>query len=207
MKKVFIILTMSVLTLSFASCSKDDDEKIPQAGETKESYIDASSQTAWNYFSFAENKIVGSAEESDENNATWGARKDWDIAIRRYNIRTNSGAFTTAGASGGVYTLDAATTYASIQQVPANAVFEIDQAITSQGMGGTTTIVRSTAQVIVFKANEDGSLIMPPVYLPAPVYIFRSADGNSFYKVLFTQYLNEASVAGHVTFDHANISK
>jgi hypothetical protein len=205
MRRIFFF-TMATLMAStvFVSCSKDD-EKDEQAGATNEAYINASSNTAWNYYSFSRNEMVGSADESAENNAAWAARKDWDIAVRRYNIRTNGGEFTTSGAQGGVATLDAGTTFASIQKVPAGVSFATDKAVTSSGMGGTTTVVRSEATVILFKQNEDGSLVMPPVYLPAPVYVFRTADGANYYKVQFTQYQNEESATGHVKFNHAKI--
>lgn len=72
-------------------------------------------------------------------------------------------------------------------------------------MGGTTTTVKSEATVIRFKTNADGSLVMPPVYLQAPVYLFRSADGEKTYKVLFTQYKNDESESGHVQFDWKQI--
>ncbi|MDR1518485.1 MAG: HmuY family protein [Dysgonamonadaceae bacterium] len=206
MKKVFFYLTATLFTASvFTSCSKDEED--PQPGETKEVYVNASSSTAWHYYSFANEAIVGSADESAENNAAWAARKDWDIAIRRYNIRTNSGEFTSAAAKGGVYTSDASTTFASVLNVPDNAVFATDKAVTSSGMGGTTTIVRSDAQVIQFKQNEDGSLVMPPVYLQAPVYVFRTAGGDKYYKVQFTQYQDENSTTGHVKFNVASIPR
>ena len=54
-------------------------------------------------------------------------------------------------------------------------------------------------------ANEDGSLVMPPVYLKAPVYIFRTADGARCFKVEFTQYQDEDKVSGHVKFNYAQI--
>lgn len=205
MKRVFFFSMATLMAASiFVSCSKDDDKE-EQPGATTEAYIDASSNTVWHYYSFSKDEVVGSAEESAENNATWAARKDWDIAVRRYNIRTNSGEFTTAAAQGGVATLDANTTFASVQKVPTGAGFVTDKAVTSSGMGGTTTVVRSDATVILFKQNEDGSLVMPPVYLKAPVYIFRAADGGNYYKVQFTQYQNDASVTGHVKFDRAKI--
>ena len=72
-------------------------------------------------------------------------------------------------------------------------------------MGGKTTMVKSNATVILFKKNNDGSMIMPPVYLQAPVYIFRTADGKDYYKLQFTQYQNENKVTGHVKFYSAKI--
>lgn len=205
MKTKFLFLSLTILAFTLGSCSKDDDPTPP--GETKEAYIDATSSTAWHYYSFAEGKIIGSADESAENNAIWSARKDWDIAVKRYNIRTNSGEFTSANAQGGVYTYDGNTTFGSVMNVPSNIQFVTDKAITSSGMGGTTTVVRSEAAVILFKKNEDGTTIMPPVYLQAPVYIFRTADGNNFYKVQFTQYKNEEDKTGHVKFNLAKITK
>ncbi|MDR2466458.1 MAG: HmuY family protein [Prevotellaceae bacterium] len=206
MKRVLFFSIAALTATIFTSCSKDkDDNKAEQPGATTESYIDASSNTAWHYYSFGEDKVLGSADESAENNAAWAARKDWDIAVRRYNIRTNSGEFTAAGAKGGVATQGTGVTFESLQKVPAGAIFVGDKAVTSSGMGGTTTVVRSEATVILFKQNEDGSLVMPPVYLPAPTHIFRTADGENYYKVRFTQYQNAESVTGHVKFDRAKI--
>ncbi|MDR0938348.1 MAG: HmuY family protein [Mediterranea sp.] len=207
MNKKFIYSAFAILSLVFtASCSNDDDSQPGnQPGETKEMDIDASSKTEWHYYSFATGTVVGSADESEANNAAWGARKDWDIAIQRYNIRTNSGSFTTAGAKGGVCTLDAKTSFASLKALPEGATFAEDKAITSEGMGGTTTTVCSEATVILFKTDDSGSLVMPPVYLPAPVYIFRTASGTDYYKVRFTQYQDENKVAGKVRFDAAQL--
>lgn len=193
----FMMLTASIL--SFVSCSKDDDNPVP-VNETKESYIDATSKTMWTYFSLKENKIVGTGEENESDNAAWAARKDWDIAICRYNVRTNSGKATHVGAQGGVYTCNASISFSSLSSVPEGATFMTDEIVTSKGMGGITSIVKSTATVITFQMKEDGSLVMPPVYQKSPIYIFRSADGQHGYKVSFTQYLNEEKVAGHVKF-------
>ncbi|MDR0763017.1 MAG: HmuY family protein [Bacteroidales bacterium] len=197
------LLFLSAVTALLISCDNDK----PKVSEPTSVYINATSSKLWHYYSLQDGKLVDSASESTENNAIWAARKDWDIAVQRYNIRTNSGEFTTASAKGGVYTFDENTTFESVEKVPSGASFVEDKAITSTGMGGTTTVVRSEATVILFKKNSDGSLIMPPVYLPAPVYIFRSADGNNYYKVGFTQYVNENAVTGHVMFDMAKIEK
>lgn len=207
MKNLSLLLAVSISVVMFASCKKDNKENKPPVGDTKEAYIDASSAATWHYFSFANNKIEGSAEESEENDAIWKGNRNWDIAVKRYHIRTNSGEFTTTGASGGVYTFDENTTFESVLKVPANASFAIDKMKEISGMGGVTRIILSDAQVIKFKVNEDGSLVMPPVYLPTPVYIFRSADGTKYYKLLFTQYKNEEGKTGHVKFKFSEINK
>lgn len=202
MKKIFLML--SIAMIAFSSCSKNDNND-QSLGETKETYIDATSKTTWNYYSLSENKVVGTGEENATDNAAWGARKDWDFAVCRYSIRTNSGAATTVNAQGGVHIFASSVTFASIKERP-NLSIESDVAITSSGMGGTTTsTVKSAATVIVFKTNEDGSMTMPPVYLQAPVYLFRTANGKDYYKVQFTQYKDENSVTGHVKFYSAQL--
>lgn len=199
MKATTLLLTLSAAATLFTSCSKDNSIDKPEI-ETKESYINATSKTTWHYFSLSGNKVVGTGEQTEADNKTWAARTDWDFAVNRYEIRTNSGEATSVKATGGVYTFGAAVTFASVNEVPANAAFAADKAVTSNGMGGAVTTVKSEASVIVFKKNDDGSMIMPPVYLQAPVYIFRTADGKGHYKVQFTQYQDENKVTGHVKF-------
>lgn len=203
-KMIFSAL-FAVAILGFTSCSKEDKASQPPT-ETKETYIDATSKTTWHYFSLAENKIVGTGQENATDNQAWSARTDWDIAVNRYTLRTNSGASSSIGAQGGVHTFPAATTFGSVLSLPSDAVFVADKSVTSQGMGGaTTTVVRSEAAVILFKMNDDGSTIMPPVYLQAPVYVFRTANGQDHYKVQFTQYQDENKATGHVKFYSAKI--
>ena len=204
MKKYLFIALASIFAL--ASCD-NKETKTPNPGETNSYAIDATSSTTWTYFSLTEGKKVGTGEETETDNATWAARKDWDFAVNRYHVRTNSGKATSAGAQGGVYICPESNSFASIAKVPEDAVFAIDKAITSSGMGGETTVVKSEATVILFKKNADGSSVMPPVYLYAPVCIIRSADGSRYFKVFFTQYKSAENVTGMVEFDMAEIYK
>ncbi len=202
MKK--IALTLSLVIFVLVSCEKKGNNG-KTVGETKEAHVEATSSTTWHYFSFENNGVTGTGEENETDNAAWFGRDDWDIAISRYSIRTNSGSATTINSRGGVYTYDEETTFSSITEVPADVEFSSDEPVTTSGHGGTTTTIKSAATVIVFQTNKDGSRVMPPVYLQAPVYIFRSADGEKYFKVLFTQYQNDESVSGHVKFDFAEI--
>lgn len=224
MKKLLFAFTAMLALLAFSSCSKDDDNKDDDKDDDKNEIIvtkvsiDASkvavpnpenpdkptSTGYWRYYSFSQNKVLGQGLESVEDNAKWAARTDWDVAINTYTIKTNSGTSTTSGGKCGVYTAEGVS-FESILTVPANAKFEADVLVTAGGMGGVTTVSKSTSQVIQFKKDADGSLIMPPVYLQSPVYIFKSVGGNKNYKVNFTQYLNADKVAGHVEFDIAEI--
>lgn len=207
MKKSFIILSMALF--AFTACSNDDNTPAggnENNGPTQEAYVDASAKKEWNYFSFKEQKFIGKGAENEADNAQWAARTDWDMAISRYEIRTNSGEATSADAKGGVYTCAESVKFDGINSLPSGITFEADKTVTSEGMGNTVnSVVKSTATVIRFKTNADGSLVMPPVFLKAPVYLFRTADGEGVYKVDFTQYKNENGDSGHVKFFYAQI--
>ena len=202
MKKVFYLMALMTI-VSLASCSNQGGNTPP--GNTQESSVDATESDTWHYFSFAENKEVGTGLENDTDNAAWAARTDWDIAICKYKLRTNSGAASDGSGKGGVYTCASSVTFENLDGVPEGVVFETDKAITSSGMSGTTTEVRSEATVILFKTDGAGDKIMPPVYLKAPVYVFRTADGKNYFKVQFTQYVDSSSVSGKVKFYSAQI--
>ncbi|TKG90393.1 hypothetical protein EYV94_23600 [Puteibacter caeruleilacunae] len=200
MKNLFYLF-LAITLIGFTSCDDDDDPS--GAGQTLSQSVDASSKTDWQYFSFKDGTIVGTGKNNDEDNATWFARKDWDIAISTYHVRTNSGLSTSVGSTGGVYTCDADVKYFDLVEVPAGSTFAVDKVIPVAGHGGTTDYIKSNAQVIQFELKEDGSMVMPPKYLPSPIYIFKTADGKETYKVNFTQYKNADGVSGHVEFDYA----
>lgn len=192
-------LSIAAMLLALAACNKKTDDPTP-AGN----YVDATSKTDWHYFSLAKGAVVGSGAEAD--NAAWAARGDWDLAVRRFNIRTNGGAFSSN--KGGVYCFDSPdefgniivkTAFADVTKIPTGEPTP-DKAFTAETMGGgTETIVRSEAVAVQMWRNAEG-VIMKPVYKPAPVYVFRTADGTAHYKVQFTHYFNEKNESGHVRF-------
>ncbi len=197
MKKLFLILTVALGALTLQSC-KDNTEPITH--DTKEFSLDATSYTTWHYISLAKNEVVGTGEENDTDNAAWFARTDWDIAVCRYNVRTNSGAASSTNAMGGV-SITTGAVLADVTSVPSTSTFKSDVAVTSTGMGGVvSTEIYSEATVIQFQKDADGNTVMPPVYEKSPVYVFRSADGSSYFKIEFTQYQNETGTSGHVKY-------
>ena len=203
MKKTIFFLAALTAALTFASCDKNNGNNGGDTGT--EVSIEATKTGQWHYFSFAQNQELGVADDSD---TSWKERTDWDIAINKYSIRTNSGDSTTSGA-GGVYTCEAGVTFASLTAVPAGATFEADKTVTETGMGGETTTTKSTATVIQFQLDANGDKVMPPVYLPSPVSIFRIAAGSKHYTVSFTQYqgigADGATVSGRVKFTYAEL--
>ncbi len=175
-------------------------EKKPK-NEVKGAAIEAVERDTWHYFSFTTGAEVGTGKENVEDNGLWFARTDWDMAVNRYKIRTNSGAATSVGAQGGVYTFGDNVTF-DAAELPAGADFVADKAVKEESMGtDSITTIKSGAAVVRFKTNAEGEMIMPPQFMKAPVYAFRTADGLGYYKVEFTQYQNEAGESGHVRFD------
>lgn len=199
MKKLLLAVTIAVSMFFIVSCDDKNNKEQP----TFDTYVDATNGV-WNYYSLAENKLVGTG--ADSVNAEWFAKSSWDIAIKKYEVRTNSGASTSISSKGGVYTFSESADYDATKEMVSDSKFTEDVAVTAEGMGGVTTTIKSTAQVIQFAKNEDGSMIMPPTYLQSPLYAFRSADGNGVYKLLFTQYQDDKKVTGHVKFKFAKIN-
>ena len=194
MKKMLKMAVVLMGLITLTACPKNEKK-----AETQEAAVDAVEKDLWHYYSLSAKQEVGTGKEDSTDNALWFSRTDWDLAISRYFIRTNSGLSTTQNAQGGVYTFAENVTF-DAAVLPSGAVFATDKAVTTTGMGGTTTTMKSEATVVRFQTDAEGNMIMPPQYLKAPIYAFRSADGRSCYKVEFTQYKDEAGESGHVRF-------
>lgn len=204
MKKIFALMMSAGLLV--AGCGKSDGDGKPFVGQTMEAGVDASQNGVWHYFSFKTGEFIGMGQESNADNIKWRDSKEWDMAVCRYNLRFNGGASTAVGAEGGVYTCPEGVGFESVTSA-AGLAFELDGQVTSEDMNGSQTVVRSQAVVVEFKRGEDGSMIMPPVYLKAPVYVVRTADGSSCYKVEFTQYKDADGVSGKVEFRYAEVER
>lgn len=209
-----LLLSAIFAAAMFASCSKSDDgPKAP--GDTKQIYVDDSNSAAssWHYISLAAGVELGKELKSEDGTAKWDERKDWDIAINRYNVRTNSGVCTSVGALGGTYAFDMDVKLADVSAVPAAAVFVVDEEVdeevmTGMGPNGPITAiiqVKRSPVAAVVKYVPPGSGGSTMQYLEMPVYIFRSADGSKYYKVKFTDYLNDEGKSGHIKFSYAQI--
>ena len=96
MKHISTIITAIAVSLIAISCTKQGN---PSADPAKEGYVDATSKTTWTYFSLSKGEVIGTGAESEADNAAWAARTDWDLAVCRYNIRTNSGTSSSTGAT------------------------------------------------------------------------------------------------------------
>jgi len=208
MKK--LILMLAVVAATFTSCDKKSNEREinPTVGQVQ---LDATSRTTWHYYSFAQAKVIGTGETTDD--AAWAARKDWDMAICRFKVRTNSG--DSGVGLGGLYShtkievdkegketvVNIPYDFKTFTQTPALATFVKDKDVTSESMNGViNTESISTAVVAIMKG-------MPPVWHKAPLHIMPSADGERHYKVDFLSYKSAEDISGHVSFQFAEIEK
>ncbi len=102
MKKlnIFLIFILGILTIT--SCSKDKEVSDNDEINIKKITIDTHKLTQWQYFAVntdGEIEFVGEdtfPTDTDPlhetgKDAEWKQRSDWDFALNRMNIRTNSG--------------------------------------------------------------------------------------------------------------------
>lgn len=209
MKKSFLLLTAVLFTIS---CTQDDDSPknnnntSNQSGETKEVYIDTTvgekeASNTWHYVSAKDAKVIGTALNVNvDDEDPWAKRTDWDFAIQRAKVKTNSGSSTEVDAKGGLFTLTPEITFseAGISHLGYTAP-TTDPYVWSETMSGGTLIQSKSAAVVSIMEG------MPPKWLKSPIYVIRSADGTKQYKVEFTSYQNAEQVLGHVTFNIAEI--
>lgn len=86
MKRLFFYAALMMLFL--ASCTSDKEKSL----EDKEYTIEGITDTEWTYFSFESGTVVGrSSFLSEEEDAAWADRGDWDFAICGNRLRTNGG--------------------------------------------------------------------------------------------------------------------
>lgn len=106
-KSIFIFL----FTLSAFSCS--DEKKV--SNERSETLTIQTDDTKWTYLSLETGKVVGTSPiDNPSTDQEWSRRTDWDIAICKGMIRTNSG--TSGCGNGGIQTTD--QTFEQIHEAP-----------------------------------------------------------------------------------------
>ena len=144
------ILSLSVMTIVLmASCSSNNDPE--SMGDTKESSINATSYTTWYYYSFVNDTVVGKGEETTADNALWAKRADWDFAVCRYSVKTNSGSSTSVNAVGGVYTFASTEVFSNILSLPDNIQFVVDSTTVTRGMAAF--YIRKHMQILVLSIS------------------------------------------------------
>ena len=195
MKKNFLLVSVICLSLTFfASCDKNPDPEPTPDPTTKTMTIDASAFTDWKYFSFETGKEIPASEVGDY--ATSKTKTNWDLAIHRGDIRTNSGK--SGMGKGGAIKVNG-TKLNDIKIIPTSgyAVDEEAEIMIEMGMDGYRTQSKNMALADWYKSEG-----MPPVYIVNDyVYVVKTADGK-YAKVKFSDYTNDEGAGGHVKFSY-----
>jgi hypothetical protein len=175
------------------------DEVVSEYGFTKLSsdvevgtiYVDASSYTKWIYLDFSEHR-ADSVSVFDE------APLNWDLAIHRYDAKTNGGAVAETDiedfnllstAKIGNYVGDTFTTKKIVTDM-------------STMMDGYLSYVESDYNATLSQWLNVDTSNMPPTYtLSNKIYILRLADGSKA-ALKLENYMNESAIKGYMTISY-----
>lgn len=97
------------------SCTREPNDTGEKQPEHKTAVISVSNDY-WAYFSFEKGEIIGTGRLGfQEDDEAWRVRSDWDFAICRDMIRTNSG--TSGEGTGGIIRMES-TAFSHIDHAP-----------------------------------------------------------------------------------------
>lgn len=96
MNKILHIITLCLIAMWVLTSCKDDKDTTSEMKyepiEVTDTVIFTVEPGKWVYYNIKEKRILGTSDiGDDEQDAEWGAQKDWDIAFCETGIRTNSG--------------------------------------------------------------------------------------------------------------------
>ncbi len=189
-KFFFGVLLFSIL-FSLASCSSDSSSS-DDGGNSGKIMIDASNSETWVYYNVHDMKVV---EVADPQNSL-----DWDIAFKRYQVKTNSG--TSGSGNAGVLNLYDAN-YDEVLKAPKGYYCQDD----SISITMVTEEHYSYNKEFYDWYNMAGG--MPPqMSSKGYTYVVRQADGQNYFKLKFESYYNpETEDSGFLTMDIAPLAE
>lgn len=194
----FIGMTGTVL-LSLSSCDIYDEQR-PSSDYTN---INATDYTKWVYISLA--------SKSDSITLPYDNVADipanWDLAIHRYDVKTNDGAAVEVDYSTlESFKSDIAAGYFKLP-APDQFVRDVDDSITvdmSHMMEGYLVYAKTKKNKEIGKWLDVNTEQMPPIYTPSnKVYLLRLKDGT-YAALRFTGYRNPSlyNTSGYISFDY-----
>lgn len=212
-------MTMMVAALTMAACSNDDVTTTPDPVKSQMT-VDASDYGKWVYIDLKTGKTETVRDFSAWNYLTddavvetvpaQGSEKDvtidWQIAIHRYDIKTNGGsAVATAETSFDKVTTMPASGYVADETVENIIITDMsgmmDSKIGYSASGNQNAVLNQW-----LKKTATGA--MPPyIYEPTNlIYVVKCKDG-SYAKLKFTDNTNAEGKSGHVTFSYEYIAQ
>lgn len=122
MKKRLIIIVFAAFLALMTSCRNGSGERTLPNIREEGLVISGLSEDKWTYFSFEKGETVGqSTFLSEEEDAIWAARKDWDFAICGDYLKTNGG---TSGSGLGGVIRDKEHNFVSLEEAPSEGYLQ-----------------------------------------------------------------------------------
>lgn len=206
MKKVSSILIAAGLALCFAGCDSiyDDPDEMGTVSSWTQSfaYVDATKYDRWVYLSLAgetaETVLIADGPEA--------VPAQWDLALHRYDVKTNGGcAYNTGYSSLSDFNRDVlnkAYTFPDDDRYTADVFTESTVAIDmSEMMQGTIVYTPSYYNEVLSSWLRVDTSQMPPNYIPSgKVYLLKLADGTVA-AIQLADFM-KASVKGYMSFNY-----
>lgn len=168
--------------------------QVNEADNSGTIYIDARDYEKWTYISLKD-KLIDTANMVKEEPEP----RHWDFALHRYDVKTNQA----AAHETDFLTMDAVKAHGHYDE----GSFTADTAgrvvvDMSTMMDGYLGYHESNVNKVLSRWLSVDTGTMPPIYtLSGKVYVLRLADGT-FAALLFTDFMDEASVKGYVTIKY-----
>lgn len=165
-----------------------DDKVVPDYGFISEPsatspgtiYINATDYTRWTYIDFSSMTIDTLSVDEPEP-------ERWDLAIHRYDAKTNGGEVRVEGSD--VWVKDVWTTDVIVTDM-------------SHMMDGWLSYAESYYNPLLSEWLDVDKSTMPPVYtLSGKTYILRTAEGQEI-ALKLVNYMNPGGVKGYMTIDY-----
>ncbi len=159
-------------------------------------YINASSYTRWTYIDFSSKTI-----DTLEINSSMVEPQEWDIAVHRYDTKTNGGrvletSFTGFDALKSSGVMPSGT---FVSDVWTSDKIAIDM---SGMMDGVILYVESNYNSELSKWLNVDTSIMPPIYtLSKKVYLVKLKD-DTYVALRLSNFMNDAAVKGYMTIEY-----
>lgn len=163
------------------------------ANNTGRIYVDATKYTNWVYINFHDRSI-----DSLDITSSLDEPTEWDIAVHRYDAKTNSGAvLETALTDFSRLEGYSANVDDFVEDVPSKVIVDM-----SGMMEGNIVYSESNVNLVLSKWLDVDKSSMPPVYtLSNKVYLVRFSDGTVA-AVKLSDFMNKSLVKGYMTIDY-----
>lgn len=192
--KIKNFLGLCLVALCAGACSEDDPVNVPQEPTTQRLLVDATDYAKWHYIDLESQQVT-------IVNVGEPAPAEWDLAVHRYDVKTNGGAAAETAVSD-------FTALPAPSTLPASA-FVADEWTTdriivdmSQMMNGKVEYASDNYNPCVSQWLKLDTSSMPPSYtLSGKVYLVRLKD-QTFAACRLVNFMNDKGVKGHLTIDY-----